>query len=97
MQTYAQAAQEADRLMREVQAIQAELKSLPQLAQVDYQKVELARHRDQERLKKKLDFIKLDPHAISEAMLGEELAGHLQKAARMGSLDTTELPQYGTT
>ncbi|MCA9040573.1 MAG: TIGR03545 family protein [Planctomycetaceae bacterium] len=81
---YAQAAQEADRLMREVQAIQQELKSLPNRAQSDFNEVELARQRDMERLKQKLDFIRLDPNAISEAMLGEELAGHLQKALEWG-------------
>ncbi|QDU79336.1 hypothetical protein Pla110_10440 [Polystyrenella longa] len=84
VKTYAQSAQEADRLLNEIQSIQQELKQLPQQAESDFQKVELARLRDQERLKKKLDFVRLDPTAISEAMLGEELAGHLQSALEWG-------------
>lgn len=78
LKTYAQSAERVDQLIRDGKQIRSEMKSLPQIAQRDYQRIEEAKERDLAQIDQMLESISPDPQNILHAVIGEELSQQLE-------------------
>ena len=77
---YRQAAIQVQKLIAEAKLLRQELAQMSPAARTDLEHIELARERDLKNIQKKLDILKLDKDAISEALLGPELLNVLEDA-----------------
>ena len=77
---YRQAAIQVQKLIAEAKLLRQELAQMSPAARTDLEQIELARERDLKNIQKKLDILKLDKDAISEALLGPELLNVLEDA-----------------
>lgn len=78
IEAYRQAALEVQKLIAEARTLREELSRMAPDARTDLEKIELAKARDLANVQKKLDILKLDKDAISEALLGPELLNVLE-------------------
>jgi uncharacterized protein (TIGR03545 family) len=81
IEAYRRAAVEVDQLLAEAQQIRGELSALYRQAGLDVVQIEQAKQRDLESLKEIGSILKFDKDAIAEALLGEEVLGHVEDAA----------------
>lgn len=79
IKTYAQSAERVDQLIRDGKQIRSEMKSLPQIAQQDYRRIEEAKERDLAQIDQILESISPDPQNILHAVIGEELSQQLEQ------------------
>ncbi len=79
LQVYHDTAMNAKQLRKEIKRIRDELNQLPKLARSDYAAIIQAGKKDQQNLKDKTQILKLDPKAISQSLLGEELEKKIQQ------------------
>lgn len=79
IEQYLMVAQEAERLLREAQMFRDELKNIVPEVRSDFQLLNDARMRDQEKVKQTLALLKPDPRRISEALLGETMYLRIQQ------------------
>ena len=79
IEQYLAVAQEAELLMREAQIFRDELKEIVPEVRADFQLLNDARLRDQEKVKHTLALLKPDPRRISQALLGETMYVRLQE------------------
>lgn len=77
IQAYRQAALQVNELLREVQAIREELPALGRIAQSDLRSLDEARQRDLAAIEQKLRIVQLDADAMTEWLVGRELADRL--------------------
>lgn len=79
IKTYAQSAERVDQLIKEGKQIRREMKSLPQLAQRDYQRIEQAKENDLAQIDQMLKSLSPDPEKILHALIGEEISQQLEQ------------------
>ena len=79
LESYSRAAAEVERLLAEAQRIRTELTQLPAAARSDFRRLDTARTNDQRMIGERLQLLSLDPEALSEALLGRELAHRLEQ------------------
>ncbi|MEO0531080.1 MAG: TIGR03545 family protein [Planctomycetota bacterium] len=71
------APQRASELQQRLAALYAELESLPAEVNADKQRIELARTRDEQRLRQRLQADQLDPQSLTSHLLGDEVTSSL--------------------
>jgi uncharacterized protein (TIGR03545 family) len=79
IEQYLIVAQDAEQLVREAQMFRDELKNIVPEVRSDFQLLNDARMRDQEKVKQTLALVKPDPRRISEALLGKTMYLRLQE------------------
>ena len=79
IEQYLTVAQEAELLVRDAQSFRDELREIVPEVRTDFQLLNDARLRDQEKVKHTLALLKPDPRRISQALLGETMYVRLQE------------------
>ena len=79
IEQYLAIAQEAELLLRDAQMFREDLKEIIPEVRSDFQSLNDARLRDQEKVKRTVALLKPDPRRISEALLGETMYLRLQE------------------
>lgn len=79
IEQYLKVAQDAEQLLREAQTFRDELKNIVPEVRSDFQLLNDARMRDQEKVKQTLALLKPDSRRISEALLGETMYLRIQQ------------------
>ena len=79
IEQYLAVAQEAEILARDAQAFREELTGIKPEVRDDFQLLNAARLRDQEKVKHTLALLKPDPRRISEALLGDTMYRRIQE------------------
>lgn len=77
---YAKAAQEAERMLHELEQIKPKLQETMQQAKDDLLALNEAKSNDLNKLKEKADLLRLDPNEVSELLLGPQLTNRLETA-----------------
>lgn len=91
---YRTAGKDVQQLLAEADRIRKELAALPKTAQADFKRLDDARLRDQQELRRKIQILKLDPDAISDALLGQELKARLQQAIAWGRVAQEQVSRF---
>lgn len=79
IKTYAQSAERVDQLVNQGKQIRSELNSLPQIAQLDYQRIERAKEQDLASLDQLLESVSPDPQKILHTLIGDELSQQIEQ------------------
>ncbi len=79
IEQYLQVSQKAEEIIIEVQDFRDELKGIVPEVRSDFQLLNEARERDQEKVKHTLALLKPDPRRISQALLGKPMYAQLQQ------------------
>lgn len=79
IKTYAKSADRVDQLVKTGQQIRNDLKTLPQIAQHDYRRIEQAKERDLANINQLVESVSPDPQKILHALIGEELSQQLEQ------------------
>ena len=79
IEQYLQVSQRAEEIILEVQDFREELKGIVPEVRSDFQLLNEARERDQEKVKHTLALLKPDPRRISQALLGKPMYAQLQQ------------------
>ncbi|NOX55135.1 MAG: TIGR03545 family protein [Planctomycetes bacterium] len=74
---YRKIAVDAERLLRELDQVRRETEKLPDKARSDLQRLDEAKQRDVERLKKKAALVRLDPEELSQFLFGPRLGPYV--------------------
>ncbi|HID22892.1 MAG TPA: TIGR03545 family protein [Planctomycetaceae bacterium] len=77
---YRKAAIDAKRLLQEIDQLRRETEGLPAKARADLQRLDEAKERDIERLKKTIALARLDPQELSEFFFGPRLGPYVAEA-----------------
>ncbi|MCX7421758.1 MAG: TIGR03545 family protein [Planctomycetia bacterium] len=77
---YARAAQDAERMLHELEQIKPKLQETMRQAKDDLQALNEAKSNDLNKLKEKADLLRLDPNEVSELLLGPQLTNRLETA-----------------
>ena len=77
---YARAAQDAERMLYELEQIKPKLQETMQQAKDDLQALNEAKSNDLNKLKEKANLLQLDPNEVSELLLGPQLTNRLETA-----------------
>ncbi len=77
---YARAAQDAERLLRELEQLKPKLEETMQQAKDDLQALNEAKSHDLSKIKEKADLLHLDPNEVTELLLGPQLTHRLETA-----------------
>ncbi len=80
MEHYRVASLDVQKVLDESNKIRAEFPLLSQIAQKDFDELEAARLRDQEKIKQKVNLFKIDSKELTDILLGPELANRLEQA-----------------
>jgi uncharacterized protein (TIGR03545 family) len=79
IEQYLQVSQKAEQIIIEVQGFRDEIKDIVPEVRDDFQTLNAARERDQEKVKHKLSLLKPDARRISQALLGKTMYRQLQE------------------
>lgn len=79
IEQYLQVSQKAEQIILEVQDFRDELKDIVPEVREDFQTLNAARERDQEKVKHTLSLLKPDPRRISQALLGKTMYRQIQQ------------------
>lgn len=79
IEQYIQVAQRSEEIVLEVQQFRDELKSIVPEVRTDFQSLNEARQRDQEKVKHTLSLLKPDARRISQALVGETMYRQIQQ------------------
>ena len=80
IEQYLQVAQQADAVVKDVQQFRDDLKEIVPEVRTDFQTLNEARQRDQQKVKQTLSLLKPDARRISQALLGKTMYRQLQQA-----------------
>ena len=80
IEQYLQVSQRAEQIIIEVQGFRDELKDIVPEVRDDFQTLNAARERDQEKVKHTISLLKPDPRRISQALLGKTMYSQIQQA-----------------
>ena len=80
IEQYLQVSQKAEQIILEVQDFRDELKDIVPEVRDDFQTLNAARERDQEKVKHTISLLKPDPRRISQALLGKTMYRQIQQA-----------------
>ncbi|MCH9654334.1 MAG: TIGR03545 family protein [Planctomycetes bacterium] len=86
IRTYTQSAERVDLLVRAGKQIRKDLKTLPQIAQQDYKRIEQAKEHDLANLDQLVESVSPDPQKILHALIGENLSQQLEQVLGWSNL-----------